>query len=314
MQHYSALQDVSLKDAWLTIGSFDGVHLGHRQILENLTAGAHAVGAPAVVLTFYPHPTVVLHGPRESFYLTTPEEKAALLGQAGVDVVITQPFNLTVAEVSARDFLQELQTHLAFKQLWVGYDFAMGYNREGDVPALEALGEEMGYTLHTIKPVNVNGEVVSSTVIRNLLLQGDVQRAASLLGRFYHLSGKVVHGDGRGGRIGIPTANLATWIERVVPQPGVYVCYAHIGGQTWGAVTNIGVRPTFDTETVIPQIEAHFLDFDADIYGQELTLDFIARLRNEKRFSGVDELVTQIETDIARARTILKEMPSGQQS
>ncbi len=307
MQHFYGLQAVSLKNAWLTIGSFDGFHRGHQQIIKHLTAGAHANNAPAVVLTFYPHPAMVLRGPQESFYLSTPEEKAALLHAAGVDVVITHPFNHQVAQRRAAEFMQEIHDHLQLTQLLIGHDFALGRQREGDLPTLTRLGAEFGFDVEVITALEQTGEVISSSRIRRLLENGEIDQAAALLGHTYAVQGTVIVGDGRGRTIGIPTANLDVLKERVVPAAGVYACLAEIDGQIHQAVTNVGVRPTFETEPVAPRIEAHLLDFEGDLYQQQLKLTFLARLRNEQRFSGVDALVAQIHADIAQARQLFAE-------
>ncbi|HIQ09175.1 MAG TPA: riboflavin biosynthesis protein RibF, partial [Anaerolineaceae bacterium] len=249
MQHYRSLEGVHLQGAWLTIGAFDGVHLGHRAIIEPFVAEAHAAGAPAVVLTFFPHPSVVLQRQQRPFYLSTPEEKAELLGALGVDVVITHRFNRRVAALSARAFMERLKAHLGLRMLWVGYDFALGRNREGDIPTLKRLGEELGYQVHVMEAVTLNGEVISSSRIRTLLSAGQVEEAARLLGRPYQVTGKVVQGDGRGRQLGFPTANLKIWARRMVPGPGVYVAQARLAdGGTWGAVVNVGVRPTFEAQ------------------------------------------------------------------
>lgn len=305
MQHFYGLQEVNVKDAWLTIGSFDGVHLGHQQIISKLTAGAHAEGASAVVLTFYPHPSVVLRGPRESFYLTTQEEKVAFLAEAGVDVAITHPFNDEVSVVPARDFVIQLHEHLKIRQLLVGHDFALGHDRQGDVPALRRFGEELGFSVQTLEAFHKDGDVVSSSRIRGLLEAGKVDQTASLLGRSYSLSGTVERGDGRGRHLGIPTANLAVSKELVVPSAGVYAGHVVVNGKKYMAVSNIGVRPTFEVEVLAPRVEAHILDFDSDIYGQEIKLIFLAHLRDEQPFPNADALVAQIKTDIIHTRQIL---------
>ncbi|KAA3643068.1 MAG: bifunctional riboflavin kinase/FAD synthetase [Chloroflexi bacterium] len=302
MQHYTSLQDVQLNNAWLTIGSFDGVHLGHQKILEPLTAGAAQAGTPAVALTFYPHPSLVLRGPQSGYYLTTPEERARLLGEAGVDIVITHPFSVEVARIPAEDFLRSLKAHLGFTQLWVGYDFALGRHREGDIATLEKLSRELDYQLHQIPPYELDSVLVSSTRIRELLGKGDVQAAEALLGHQYSLGGIVLKGDGRGRTIGIPTANLSLAIEYAIPKKGVYVTQAQINGEVYPAITNVGVRPTFDAQREQPLVETHILDFDGDIYGKEMSLAFLARLRDEQRFDGVDALVAQINQDIEQAR------------
>lgn len=305
MQHYWSLEDVQLKNTWLTIGSFDGVHLGHQEIVRRLTTGAQQFGSPAVVLTFFPHPAIVLGKRNDHRYLTTPEERAALLVELGVDVVITHPFDLQLAATSAMAFMEKLVAQLRISHLLVGHDFALGKNREGDVVKLRQLGEQLGYTLDVVPPFKIGEQLVSSSRVRKVLNAGDVTQAAVLLGRPYRVSGEVISGDGRGRSIGIPTANLAVWPERVIPKPGVYVCRSQLDDKTWGAVTNIGVRPTFENQPVLPRVEVHLLDFDADIYGQKIQLDFLSRLRDEQRFPGVQALVEQIRRDIAAARLAL---------
>jgi riboflavin kinase / FMN adenylyltransferase len=305
MHHYWSLEAVHLQNAWLTIGSFDGVHRGHQEIIRKMTAGAHTAGAPAVVLAFFPHPAVVLRKRHDLYYLTTPEERAEIMEGLNVDVVITHPFNLEIANMEARQFLLELKAHLALSHLWVGYDFALGRDREGDVPTLKRLGTELGYQLHVVKPVEVPNGYVSSSLIRKKLAEGDMNTVTQLLGRQFQIEGAVIHGDGRGKALGIPTANLEVWPERALPKEGVYVCRAHIGDESWGALANIGVRPTFEAKPVSPRVEAHLLDFDRDLYGQSICLEFIARLRDEQRFPNVQALVAQIEQDILRGREIL---------
>jgi len=306
MEHYRSLDAVHLQGAWLTIGAFDGVHLGHRALVEPFAEAAHAAGAPAVALTFFPHPSVVLHKQRTPFYLSTPEEKAELLGALGVDVVITHPFNRRVAAMSAREFVRRLKTHLGLRMLWVGYDFALGRNREGDIPTLRRLGREMGFEVRVVDAVRVEGEIVSSSRIRALLAAGEVEAANRLLGRPYRVSGRVVRGDGRGRALGFPTANLRLWARRMVPGAGVYVARAFLAsGEAYGAVVNIGVRPTFEVHPRAPRVEAHLLGFAGDLYGQCLTLEFWQRLRGERRFPSPEALAEQIRRDVARAQEVL---------
>lgn len=308
MQHFWSLDDVQLKNSWLTIGAFDGVHRGHQQIVRKLTAGAHAVGSPAVVLTFFPHPAVVLGRREKPFYLTSPEQRAELLGALGADVVITHPFNKQLAATSAYDFMANLNAHLDLDHLLVGDDFALGHNREGNVPTLKRLGEEQfNYTLEVMPPVENDGEKISSSQVRRALEHGEVERAANLLGRPFRVAGEVIHGDGRGRTIGIPTANMDVWADLCLPEPGIYVCRAHLLGYTWGAVTNVGYRPTFKPLPETPVVEAYILDFDQQIYGEKLELDFLARLREEIRFSSIEALIEQIHADIAVAREMLAE-------
>ncbi len=306
MQHFASLQAAHIHNAWLTIGAFDGVHLGHQQILKQLTAGAHAKGAPAVVLTFAPHPEEVLRGPRSRFYLNTPSQQAEQLAALGVDVLVRQPFTKETAATSAGDFVQLLKEHLGLEQLWVGHDFALGRNREGDFATLQTLGAQLGFSLHPVPALELDGAPVSSSRIRALLAEGDVSAAARLLGRPFALGGEVVAGAQRGRGIGIPTANIAVDEKLALPANGVYVTRARLGGQEWGAVTNVGLRPTFADGTLAPVVEAHLLDYaGAEFYGQQLELDFLARLRAEQRFDGVEALLAQIRQDIEAARELL---------
>jgi len=302
MQHYYSLEGVPFKNVWLTIGTFDGVHKGHQEIVRRLVSGARKMGAPAVALTFFPPPAVVLKKRSEPYYLTSPDERAHLLGDLGVDVVITYAFTTELSLMSAHDFMASLHAQLGLKHLCVGYDFALGRGREGDIPTLQRLGEEFDYSLDAVPPVQVEGQVVSSSLIRTRLAAGEVDRVEKLLGRPYPVSGEVVRGDGRGKLLGIPTANLSVWAERAIPKAGVYVCRAQVNGRSWGAVTNVGVRPTFENQPVQPRVEAHILDFSDEIYGQEIHLEFLAHLRDEVRFPNAQALVEQIHKDINKAR------------
>ena len=312
MIQYLSLDDVSLEDACLTIGTFDGLHRGHQEIIRQLTAGALESGAPAVVLTFRPPPSVVLGKREQAQYLTSPDELAALLEGMGVDVLIIHPFDRALAALSAREFIEILKVRLRFRALWIGYDFAMGRDRQGDAAALEKLGLELGYRLRIIPAVEVSGDAVSSSQIRARIAEGEVAEAARMLGRPYRLEGVVVRGEGRGKSIGIPTANLLVPADRALPGNGVYVCRAQVEGESLGAAANIGVRPTFDGQGARVTIEAHLLDFDGDLYGESLSLEFLRRLRGERRFPDAQALVAQILADIAEARQVLMmDAPSG---
>lgn len=308
MQIFSSLDSTTVEGAWLTIGSFDGVHRGHQEIIRQVVAGAHANAAPAVVLTFFPHPAIVLRGPNGPFYLTSPEERAILFGNLGVDIVIIQQFDRQLADTSAHDFVIQLKDRLGLRQLLVGHDFTLGRGREGNVTTLERLGKNLGFEVVTNPPVLLDGQVISSSQIRTALTGGEVTRAHRLLGRPYRITGEVVPGDGRGRTIGIPTANLKIWTEQLLPGTGVYVCQAKIEDEIYGAATNIGIRPTFDGSTPLIHVETHLLDFDRDIYGQKIKLDFLQRLRGEQKFPNVQALVTQIHADIAQARQLLNQI------
>jgi len=306
VRHYHSLADVSIQNAWLTIGVFDGIHRGHQAILRQLVAGAHEIGAPAVMLTFDPHPAVVLAG-RDLKLLTTPEERAELASALNVDVILTHPFDRTVSEMSAHEFMTRLKKHLGLDRLLIGYDFALGRNREGNAQRLSELGHELGYSVQVIEALSDESGVISSTEIRKLVSVGSVEVAANLLGRPYSLSGPVVHGDGRGRRIDIPTANIQYPESKLLPANGIYACRARLGQDLFAAATNIGFNPTFTPDKRTVNVEAHILDFDRDLYGEQVTLDFISRLRDELKFNSVGALLTQIHADIEQTRRIILE-------
>jgi len=305
MQHFSSLEGVHLHESWLTIGSFDGVHLGHQEIIRHLVSEAHSREALAVAMAFFPHPAIVLGKRQNPLYLTTIEERAEIMGEMGVDVVITYPFDLQTANLSAREFIALLHEHIKFEGLCVGHDFALGKNREGNTEKLSLLGQEFGYQIELIAAVKNDDVIVSSSGIRTKILEGEIEQAMRFLGRHYRIKGKVIPGDGRGKTIGIPTANLEIWQEQAIPKTGVYAAWAKIRDRTFEAVVNIGVRPTFEPETSLPRVEAHVLDFHEEIYGEEIILSFVARLRDERRFPNIEALVEQIRYDISRTKQLL---------
>ena len=305
MLHITSLNDVQLERSWLTIGVFDGVHRGHRAILRQLVEGAHAAGSPAAVLTFARHPAVVL-AHHDLKCLTTPEERADLLGALGVDVVITHPFDEKVAALTAIEFMQPLKNRLGLSRLLIGYDFALGKGREGNVSRLAEIGHELGYSLQVVEAVSDESGLISSTVIRKLVAVGDVADAAHMLGRPYSLAGPVVHGDARGKSIGFPTANIEVPVEKAVPAFGIYACWAVVNGERHPAAISIGIRPTFEGDQPDSRVEAYLLDFDTDLYGRTVKLEFVKRLRDELKFPSVDALIVQIEADVQAVREILK--------
>jgi len=307
MQHVTSLEELRLdRPACLTVGAFDGVHRGHQALLGDMTAAARATGRAAVAITFFPHPSVVLRGRRPSFYISTPEEKASLIADLGVDALVTHPFSEAIANIRATEFVERLLDLANLNELWCGDDFALGHNREGTVEFLRAEGKQRGFTVKIQPPFLMDGEVVSSTRIRQTLRDGAVEQAARYLGRPFRLAGTVVEGAKRGRQLGIPTANLAVWEEQAAPAVGVYACRAEHADWQGQAVVNIGYRPTFDGAQPKPIIEAHLLEFDGNLYGQTLTLDFVARLRAEMKFAGVEALLAQIRRDIDEARERLR--------
>lgn len=304
MPHITSLEGLHLNGAWLTIGVFDGVHRGHQEIIRQLTAGAHANGAPAVLLSFAPHPAVVF-GAKDLKCLTTPEERAEIILALGVDYVITQNFNQSIANQTAEEYMALMVRHLGLKHLLIGHDFALGKGRAGNYEKLTQIGQEAGFSVSRVEPIRFEEGIVSSSIIRQRLADGDVARVAAKLGRTYALSGPVNPGDGRGRAIGIPTANVEVPSDKALPANGVYACYAWVDGQKHKAVTNIGVRPTFTSGEQLQRVEAHLLDANADYYGKTMRLEFVERLRGEQKFPSVDALVSQIHADINAARTIL---------
>jgi riboflavin kinase/FMN adenylyltransferase len=264
---------------------------------------ARATDRLAAVLTFHPHPVAVLAPDRAPTYLTSLGEKLAILENLGVDLVVLLPFNRRVAATSAREFVMTMLRYLRLHELWVGSDFVLGRNREGNVRVLRSLGRELGFGVRVFEPVPAGGEPVSSSRIRRHLLEGDVRRAAAMLGRYPSLSGKVVEGAHRGHDLGFPTANLEILSERAVPANGVYAVFAVLGNARHPAVANVGVRPSFDNGQ--RTVEIHIFDFDQDIYDCDLVVQFVARLRDERRFENIEDLITQIEKDSSTARRIL---------
>lgn len=304
MQHYHSLEQATSKNAWLTIGVFDGVHRGHREIIRKLTTAAHADNAPAVLLTFEPHPANVLTG-RDIKCLTTPDERADLLETLGVDIIITQRFTHDLSTATAQEYMSRLKQTLDLKHLLIGYDFALGKGREGNAARLTQIGGELNYTVEVVKALSDESGVISSTEIRKLVGTGNVTEAAKLLGYNYIMSGEVIHGAGRGRKINFPTANVDYPRQKVTPANGIYACWAYLGKEKFMAATNIGINPTFTPERQIPSLEAYLLDFDRDIYGQNLKLEFVSRIRDELKFDSVEALIEKIHEDVKKTRELL---------
>jgi riboflavin kinase/FMN adenylyltransferase len=304
MLHYRSLDEVSLPGSWITVGVFDGVHRGHQQIISKLVAGAHMNGVPAVVLTFDPHPAKIF-GRGDIKLLTLPGERAKLLGDFGVDTVITHPFDLGVANITAFDFMKRLKTQLGLDHFIMGYDSTLGKDREGNAARLTEIGSELGYTVETVSALGDESGVISSTEIRKLVTIGRVDEAARLMGHPYRLQGLVAHGDQRGRGIGFPTANLQYASEKVMPAGGIYACWAYLGDEKHKAAVNLGTNPTFTPDKQTLNVEAYLLDFDRDIYGEMMRLEFVARLRDELKYDSVEALIKQINVDVEQTREFL---------
>lgn len=289
----------------LAIGNFDGVHLGHQALARAAVADARAVSGTAMVLTFEPHPARVLAPERAPLALLTLAQRAELLGELGIDVVAVLGFDASVAALLPEEFVRRMLVDLLGARIVVvGERFRFGRGRAGDVELLSRLGRECGFEVHALPVVSQDGQPVSSSRVRELVGNAELRAAARLLGRPFFVDGVVVAGDGRGRRIGVPTANLETRNE-TLPPGGVYAGFAAVGktGERWPAAINLGQRPTFAGGAM--RLEAHLLGFAGDLYGQELRLSFDARLREERRFASADALVAQIREDIAHARALL---------
>lgn len=287
----------------LTIGSFDGIHRGHQYLVSRVVARAKEIGAASALVTLHPHPKIVLRPNSLLQYLSTIEERLDLLALLGLDYTVVFPFSLESSQVRVRDFVELLVTHLRMKEIFCGADFTLGYRREGNVAFLRAFGAEKGFTVTVVDPERFDGEVVSSTRIRDLVAEGNLDDAARLLGRFPSVRGRVVKGDQRGHQLGFPTANLAVAERRLIPANGIYAVRVKIGDQWFGGAANIGVRPTFDDGQRL--VEVYVLDFDGDLYDQVIEVQFIKRLREERKFESADALIAQMQRDVAEARAVL---------
>lgn len=289
----------------LSIGNFDGVHLGHQSLIHDMVSEARATGRLAGALTFDPHPMSVLAPERSIAYLTSVQERVALLRELDLDFTIVYPFTHQIAQTPAREFVLTLLDRLRMQQLWVGPDFALGRDQEGDISALQAMSEELSFELKVVPHYCLGGLSVRSSRIRALLQAGDVSTSARLLGRPYALTGEVTSGAGRGHSLGYPTANLDVPRHRVVPGFGIYAGWAKLRNRCYGAAISIGVRPTFTDPEPSPSVEAYLLDFDDSLYGQRMTLSFVERLRDELRFESGAALSRQIAVDVIQTRNVL---------
>ena len=290
------------RETVITIGVFDGVHRGHAYLLQRLIDLARPDYLPAV-LTFANHPVTVLQPGRQVSFLTTPEQKAGLLAAQGVELVVSLEFTAELAQLTAREFVTLLVEELRMKGLVVGPDFALGRNREGNAGFLRDLGRELGFWVETLEPLLLGGTLVKSRVARQAITDGEVTTAADLLGREYALTGRVATGDRRGRELGFPTANLDIAPEMALPGDGIYATWAVVDGIRRPAATSIGVRPTFGlTERLV---EVYILDFAGDLYGQDLEVRFVAKLRNQETFPNLESLVEQINRDVSDTRLTL---------
>lgn len=294
-------------NAVLTIGNFDGVHIGHQALFHEVIEKAESIGGTAVAITFHPHPIRVLTQNGYPPLITLHEQKVELIARSGIDVLISVPFTQEFASISARAFLENLLIHrIGMKAVVVGQDYTFGRNREGDLSFLKAHADRLGFEVIVskwIQSADILGDRISSTRIRELVMNGDMKKARKMLGRNYQIRGTVEKGRDRGGKLlGCPTANIGLQDE-LAPKPGVYAVKVECKGNKYKGVANIGYSPTFDDH--IFTVEVHILDFCNDIYGEKIRVDFIDRIRDEEKFSGLAELSEQIQKDIRLAREIL---------
>jgi len=293
----------SLQGSAVTIGNFDGVHLGHQALLRRMLAVSVAGGLSPVVMTFWPHPRQVLFPERGHCPLTSREDRFALMEGLGVPCVLELPFTRELAALDAGTFVRDMLMPLHLRRLVVGYDFTLGRNRGGTAAVLRELGALLGFGVEQLDPVPAGGVVVSSTTLRKLIAEGDVARAATLLGRYYGFSGEVLHGDGRGAGLGFPTANQRRPAV-ALPAEGVYATRAAVEGRVLPAVTSVGRKPTFGVNEL--GVETFLLEGGQELYGRVMRLEFVDRLREERRFASAGELKRQIGADVRAARRILE--------
>ncbi len=293
------LSQTRIRGGYVSIGNFDGVHAGHQRMVTTLKRWARAASVPAVVMTFDPHPWEFLRPQGAPPSLTTLEERARLLSHYGADYVVAYPTSQALLALNPDEFFHEvIEAKLGAKGLVEGPNFFFGRNREGNITRLRGLCDQAGMSLEVVPPVMVEDQLVSSSVIRSLLMAGDVNHAVSLLGHLYRVQGRVVSGAGRGGKLGFPTANLEL-CETIVPGVGVYAGEALVGDQRYAAAIHIGPNPTFGEHC--KKLEAHIIDFTGDLYSKQITVAFRERLRDIKKFDGVSDLQEQLKQDIASA-------------
>ena len=291
-----------LRRGALTIGNFDGVHLGHAEIIRQMVARAGELGGPAVVFTFDPHPALLLRPEQPPLPVCRTDRKVELLGRLGVDAVIVYPTDQAFLKLSAEDFFNQIvKGRLATRAMVEGGNFFFGHNRQGNVDLLREFCHASGVTLEVVKPVQVDGLIASSSLVRRLLSAGQIEAANKILTAPYRVRGKVARGAGRGRQLGFPTANLEQ-VETLLPIEGIYAGRAEIDGQIWPAAVSLGPNPTFD-ETGL-KLEVHLVGYSGSLYDSHIELDFLARLRDVIRFDSVDELLGQMARDVAKTKDL----------
>ena len=289
----------------ITVGVFDGVHKGHQYLIGCLKESAVRQGCSSAVITFTNHPRTVMRPDVRVPLLSTAEDRLRLLAEQGVDLVVPLSFTPDLSYLRAREFVELLKDVLNMRGLVVGPDFAFGYQREGTPEVLAQLGQEMGFTVEVVQPVEFEGRVVSSSAVRSCVEDGNMAEAAWMLGRPFTLAGYVVEGDRRGREMGFPTANLEIGSGIVLPADGIYATWTQADGVTYASATNIGFRPTFGPGG--RQVETHLIDYSGDLYNAKIQVAFARKLREEMKFNGVESLVSQMHEDVAQAQAALTE-------
>lgn len=289
----------------ITIGTFDGVHLGHREILSDLADRAARLSLPSAVVTFTPHPLAVVNPAAAPKLLTPGDERLTALAASGApEHVVVIPFTPALASLTAEQFVDSLVQQFALRELVVGHDHGLGRGRQGDVSVLRQLGTTRGFTVHVVEAkVDARGTAISSTAIRRAVAYGDLEAAKAMLGRPYDMLGRVVRGSARGSRIGIPTINLEIAREKLLPPDGVYAVRVSAAKGVFGGMMNLGARPTFGEAERVPEV--HMFGASGDWYGDDVSVEFVSRIRDTVRFSGVEALVQQLNRDAESARVAL---------
>lgn len=293
-----------LKNPALTLGNFDGVHLGHQALLSRVREKARELGGTSMVYTFHPHPLSVFSPGKPLSSITTIEEKLTLIEECGIELVICEPFTVEFSSITAEAFVREiLHERIGVREVFVGEDYAFGSKREGNIHYLRKMGGVLDFRVRVVESITIDDIIVKSSKIRVFIQQGEIGIANRLLGRSYRITGTVVTGKRRGVQLGFPTANIKPH-KMLHPGVGVYAVWVKVKNERFKGAMNIGYNPTFKDQEL--SLEVHILDFARDLYGEDLTVDFVERIREEKRFSSVDELVTQMRQDVIQVRNILK--------
>ncbi len=311
MKVYSGLENFTAKNPVVTIGMFDGLHAGHRVLLHEVIEKAGELNGESVIISFWPHPRVVLNKDAEGLrFLTSLEEKTRLFSETGIDHLVLIPFTKELAGLSAKEFIMQILIKgIGVKHLVIGYDHRFGKDRASSHEEYLKYARQYDFTISKIDAVEINGVHISSSVIRKLILNGKIKEANKLLTYRYLLSGRVIGGMKMGRRIGFPTANIEPQEPRkLIPPDGVYACIVHVLGEKFGGMLNIGYKPTLASYKKQHSIEVHIFDFERDVYSEEITIEFIERIRDEKKFADIEQLRSQIKKDEDRIRQSLKNL------